>query len=69
MSKVTQCDRCGAIIKNSMRSDPEEQWWRYSIKKDLWPYSQHEDLLLDIDLCDDCLHSLYNWLMEGDKRN
>lgn len=64
MASVKQCDRCKLIINYSNRSvDPEEEWWRYSIKKDSWPYSQGENL----DLCDDCLHSLYNWLMEGEK--
>lgn len=66
MASVKQCDRCGTIIKNSMRSvEPKEEWWRYSIKKDSWPYPRIDN----IDLCDDCLHSLYNWFMEGEKRN
>lgn len=66
MASVKQCDRCGAIIKYSERSDNlEEHWWRYSIKRDAWPHP----LVEDIDLCDDCLHSLYNWFTKGEKRN
>lgn len=67
MSKVTQCDRCKAIIiyPKKRNDSPEEEWWRYSIERDAWPYRQIDN----IDLCDDCLHSLYNWLMGGDKRN
>lgn len=66
MASVKQCDRCGTIIKYSKRSDNlEEHWWRYSISKDAYPYPRIDN----IDLCDDCLHSLYNWLMEGEKRN
>lgn len=65
MASVKQCDRCGAIIKYSERSDNlERQWWRYLIRRDAYPYPQIDD----IDLCVDCLRSLYNWLMEGEKR-
>lgn len=67
MASVKQCDRCGVIIKYSERSvDPEAEWWKYSIERDSWPYSP---LVEDIDLCDNCLHSLYNWFTKGEKRN
>lgn len=66
MASVKQCDRCGTIIKKSMINvESEGEWWRYSIKKDAFPYPQIDN----VDLCDDCLHSLYNWLMKGEKRN
>lgn len=55
MASVKQCDRCKKIINHSNGSvELKEQSWRYSMK---------------INLCDDCLHSFYNWLTKGGEKN
>ena len=60
-----KCDRCNKfydskeIMKKFKATDSE---WRYSLIYDCHPYPAHT-----LDLCPDCLESLYSWFCMEDK--
>ena len=60
MANAKKCDRCGKLYSESDLLEKfkfKDSEWRYSLKYDAHPYPAHQ-----LDLCPDCLKSLYSWL-------
>ena len=59
MANLKKCDRCErpydpvTVAKNI---DLYDNWWRFSLRKDCYPYEE-----IKIDLCPDCRKDLYSW--------
>ncbi len=63
MAKIMKCDRCKKIYSlEDLMKEADEEWVELGVY--IEDYTNHY-----FDLCKDCRHSLYNWFMEGEKRN
>ena len=62
MANAKECDRCGKYYSiNFISFDYEEDWWRYGLYRDCYPYEE-----IKVDLCPECRKKLYDWLKEGE---
>lgn len=61
MSDIKKCDRCGEAYEPDFNINLDDNWWRFNLRKDCYPYEE-----IKIDLCPDCRKELYKWL--GGKR-
>lgn len=67
MSMAMKCDRCGKLFEKNKglnASEFDQDWWRYSIRKDNHPYEETK-----IDLCESCQRALDDWIKQGGKTN
>ena len=65
MGNAKQCDRCKQYyVKEDLFKDFSltDERWRYMIEFDAHPYPAHK-----IDLCPDCIKSLYSWLKQEER--
>ena len=63
MADAKQCDRCGKYYPVELPSIKyDEEWWRYEIRKDCYPYSYDDR----VELCIECRKKLYKWIKGGD---
>ena len=59
MSDIKKCDRCGNAYDpyHRIKIDWDQEWWRYSVHKDCYPYEE-----IKIDLCLSCRKELFSWI-------